>query len=172
MKIRFVVWLGFILACHNGCRSVVMERKGPEVPLEKIRAMEAPFEMGMEILASRMNVVLSRNYIQDPTLATPGGGGQFHKIKKRKYGKLWKVVRGPAFIPLKFRFRELKATVIDVLSIDFPPINTFKAELVAHGHVVVDIKGKGVYKGEELLIKDGKVMLDGRTILVPASPQR
>ncbi len=150
------------------CSSHPVDRKvGPEISLARIRRLEAPFDAGLQLLASRVQVTLSRNYNQDPTLCLPGGGGEIHPVSKRPNGFSWRAKSGPGWIPLEFRFRRMKAKILDHLVVDFPPVTRFTASLRAAGHVVLVLPGGKTLRGEILEIQGGRVVLDGKEISLP-----
>ncbi len=166
--------VGFFLApllCLVSCGTEQIARKvGPETPLAQVRRLEAPFDAGIQLLASRVQVELSRNYNQDPTLCLPAGGGDLHPVVKRPSGFDWRAKAGPGWIPLEFRFRRLKAKILDRLIVDFPPVIRFTAKLRAEGHVVLVLPGGKTLRGERLVVEGGRVVLDGREVPFRRAP--
>ncbi len=157
----------FFFACGT---DQVSRKVGPETPLAQVRRLEAPFDAGIQLLASRVQVELSRNYNQDPTLCLPAGGGDLHPVVKRPSGFDWRAKAGPGWIPLEFRFRRLKAKILDRLVVDFPPVTRFTAKLRAQGHVVLVLPGGKTLRGERLVVEGGRVVLDGREIPFRGAP--
>ncbi len=157
----------FLFSCGT---DQVSRKVGPETPLAQVRRLEAPFQAGIQLLASRVQVELSRNYSQDPTLCLPAGGGDLHPVVKRPSGFDWRAKAGPGWIPLEFRFRRLKAKVLDRLIVDFPPVTRFTASLKAWGHVVLVLPGGETLRGERLVVEGGRVVLDGKEVPFRASP--
>ncbi len=162
--------VSFLLSCGT---EKLSRQVGPETPLSQVRRLEAPFDAGLQLLASRVRVELSRNYNQDPTLCLPAGGGDLHPVTKRPSGFDWRAKSGPGWIPLEFRFRRFKAKILDRLIVDFPPVTRFTATLVAQGHVVLVLPGGKTLRGERLVVEGGRVVLDGREVsFAPAAPSR
>ena len=159
------VFLLFLLSCGG---DQVVRKVGPETPMEQVRRLEAPFDAGVQLLASQVQVKLSRNYYQDPTLFLPGGGGDIHPVTKRPAGFAWRAKPGPGWIPLEFRFRRLRAKILDKLIVDFPPVTRFTASLQAVGGVVLVLPGGRKLRGKRLVLEGGRMVLDGREI--PLSP--
>ena len=144
--------------------------EGPVVtPAQKAR-LEAPFESGIRLLASVVELEISRNYMSQ--LSLPAGGGLYSTAVRKPEEHSW-VYRtrrdAPTFRPLQFAFRELSGLATGSLTVRCPPVNRFHIELRALGAVTL-VTPRGKRKGQKLVIAEGRILLDGEAVTFAAAP--